>query len=581
MAEFTWFTRVEPRPRENNFAGSLAAELRDPLWFLARQWQMGEFKGDDTGSVAFIEYAGSSSRMPRWLKNGTELAVDDRAPLERQTLLEPFEPDLGLRVELGQEFSDLLRDEVGNDAATQTLLTAFLALPRFKLKEPQDEAFNPVDPATRRFLTVCGRRSLDGYELYLLARDVAAGTGSIPPEVTTDATALGQIGNALDELLLRTSAVFGEIGTADPATWKADRLEYQLQVIAADPSGNGNATLDAHPDSDGEYEWFSFDVASKNTGASEAPPQQITDAIVPNRVQFDGMPAPRFWNFEDNTLALPDVTALSDDLLKIVATDFMLVHSHDWYTFPFEQEVGTLVKTDRVVVHDVFGKLTVVSRADQGTTSAGTNRWTMFSITDGSVAPDNLSNYFVLPPSSGPAMQLGAVLEDVRFGRDEMANMAWGIENVTTSPIGEQRSGRERNAEIDALRPPPTTPPVVNDFPLHYEIESEVPVNWIPLLPFQPADNNPSIELQKGGALKDIGNGPAVVPALSSILNPDGVQSYRIKEEEVPRSGLRVERVVYRTRWFDGSTHLWVQRRRKIGAGESQSGLQFDQAIVK
>jgi hypothetical protein len=29
---------------------SLQAQVRDPLWFLARQWQMGEFLGDDAGS---------------------------------------------------------------------------------------------------------------------------------------------------------------------------------------------------------------------------------------------------------------------------------------------------------------------------------------------------------------------------------------------------------------------------------------------------------------------------------------------------------------------------------------------------
>jgi hypothetical protein len=69
------------------------------------------------------------------------------------------------------------------------------------------------------------------------------------------------------------------------------------------------------------------------------------------------------------------------------------------------------------------------------------------------------------------------------------------------------------------------------------------------------------------------------VPALSKILTPAGVGSdYQIEEEEIPRAGLRVERAVYHARWIDGSTHIWVQRRRRIGAGESQSGLAFDQA---
>ena len=43
----------------------------------------------------------------------------------------------------------------------------------------------------------------------------------------------------------------------------------------------------------------------------------------------DGMPSTRFWNFEDNNLSLPDISAEGlDDLLKLLITDFMLVHSN-------------------------------------------------------------------------------------------------------------------------------------------------------------------------------------------------------------------------------------------------------------
>jgi hypothetical protein len=183
-------------------------------------------------------------------------------------------------------------------------------------------------------------------------------------------------------------------------------------------------------------------------------------------------------------------------------------------------------------------------------------------------------------------MQLGSVLEDVHFGRDETANMAFAIERVTASPIGEPRSGRERDAEIDARRKP-TTPPPTTDFPLKYSVETEIPANWFPLFPvFEDPPNastNPSIALQRGSALKATTNGSDTVPAIGNILRPDRPADppppYLIKEEEIPRSGLRVERVVYRTRWIDGTSHLWVQRRRRIGAGESQSGLRFDQAL--
>src|SRR4051812_37426678 len=119
MAEVSWLSRLEPRPRDNDLRRSLAAEVRDPLWFLFRQWQMGEFQGEDTGSLAYIKYTGSTAPIPRWATSDAapeqEQALDRRAPLEPQTLREPFEPDLGLQVELGQDFTDLLRARVGDD----------------------------------------------------------------------------------------------------------------------------------------------------------------------------------------------------------------------------------------------------------------------------------------------------------------------------------------------------------------------------------------------------------------------------------------------------------------------------------
>ena len=63
MASITFWNRLEPRPRSNSIRESLAARIRDPLWLLTRQWQMGEFRGDDAGSPikakVHIETAGA------------------------------------------------------------------------------------------------------------------------------------------------------------------------------------------------------------------------------------------------------------------------------------------------------------------------------------------------------------------------------------------------------------------------------------------------------------------------------------------------------------------------------------------
>src|SRR5882672_3357506 len=51
----TLWNRLEGRPRADNFDRALRAEIRDPLWMLTRQWQMGEFQGDDAGSPIFTK----------------------------------------------------------------------------------------------------------------------------------------------------------------------------------------------------------------------------------------------------------------------------------------------------------------------------------------------------------------------------------------------------------------------------------------------------------------------------------------------------------------------------------------------
>src|SRR4051794_12724064 len=45
----TW-NRLEGRPRATDFTRALRAEVRDALWMLTRQWQVGEFRADDAGS---------------------------------------------------------------------------------------------------------------------------------------------------------------------------------------------------------------------------------------------------------------------------------------------------------------------------------------------------------------------------------------------------------------------------------------------------------------------------------------------------------------------------------------------------
>jgi len=84
-----------------------------------------------------------------------------------------------------------------------------------------------------------------------------------------------------------------------------------------------------------------------------------------------------------------------------------------------------------------------------------------------------------------------------------------------------------------------------------------------------------AVRLVRGAVLKP-GGSQQIVRSQGRILNPDSRAPLAFYEEEVPREGARVTRSYQFARWLDGSTHLWMGRRKQVGRGEGSSGLCFD-----
>jgi hypothetical protein len=84
-----------------------------------------------------------------------------------------------------------------------------------------------------------------------------------------------------------------------------------------------------------------------------------------------------------------------------------------------------------------------------------------------------------------------------------------------------------------------------------------------------------SIRLKRGVLPKFEGDEMVgVLDAQGKVLEPG--RDLLLHDEEVPREGARVSRSYQYARWVDGSTHLWIGRRKQPGRGEGSSGLQFD-----
>jgi hypothetical protein len=544
MASITWWNRVEPRPRTADIVSPLQAKLRDPLWMLTRQWQLGEFMGVDGGSPAWVQLTERAGALASWLRpDGTSVPLA-AAPLEQQLETEPFTPDLATRVELGQILGRLLVEAAVDPSP-------------FLVAYPIQAAVNdPADPVEAQLRRVCAGRTMDGVAAYLA---IKAGDPAVPPAPPA----------TLQAFVSWVQTTVGDLGKVqDAPTWQPARLEYLASATATIESGT--ATLTIRPGDDGLIDWAAFDVASATTGT--ALPTKVR-TIVPAHVRFKGMPNARFWDFENGTIDFGDLKPDKRDLARLALMDFMLVHANDWFMLPVDLPVGSTYQLDSLIVHDVFGIDTLIPRADQEALGAG--NWTMFSTSvTGTTTP---ASFHLLPPSAAAAFQSGRVVEEVRFARDEMANMVWALENTLENAAGEPWPQHERDAALNPLRTLPTTQ---NPVPLAYDIESRVPLYWIPFLPVSLDPVQGTVVLELAQAIAQDGTTP-ILPR-SRILKPTGIPTgapYQLPEEEVPRNGVTVQRLAARSRWIDGSTRIWQLRRVLPGTGEAQSALRFDQAL--
>src|SRR5262245_2717062 len=116
-----YLTRLEPRARSAGLEQGVAARVYDPLWLLARQWQMGELRGEDAGTPIGITLAAESADLAWWRAAGQRrfAAYDvNRQPLETLVEAQPLRATAWtarMRVDTGREFATLL-GEAGAEA---------------------------------------------------------------------------------------------------------------------------------------------------------------------------------------------------------------------------------------------------------------------------------------------------------------------------------------------------------------------------------------------------------------------------------------------------------------------------------
>jgi hypothetical protein len=583
----TLWNRLEARPRTIAFDRALRAEVRDALWMLTKQWQMGEFHGSDAGSPVFAKLQVDTTQLTRYQPAGLatqqfEADVPLETKVEQRTvaLTAARRPiGLDLRLVMGRQWLAMIS---GIGGYRQAFIDAYqITVPDPASAQDADRCAQPE--VWQLFAAVAGR-AMDGGALYsYLVADPAHhaydGVAAIAP---ADHGAIDiQAALFVDwfRRLLRQP-------TAQDDAWVPPRLEYQFAVSA--PEAAGEKTYVASGYYSGRLDWYSVEVApGVSLGGLPSPPPAPNPPLtmIPVPVSFAGMPNTRWWAFEDRKTNFGDINASTTDLAKLLFLEFALVFSNDWFVIPYTLAFGSIATIRGFVVQNVFGERFWITAAGS-TQDQLWQHWSMFTIDQvgGGTADTNL----VLLPTVAKVQQ-SPPAEDVWLVRDEVANMVWGIEKTVPLASGDSKpeleTARQFRAFLQGLIPPGAAPPPPGDATVRYEVMTTVPENWIPFLPVHVPGDNREIQLQRGAmprVLDGDPNPPAKVQPRTALLrqglNAAPPQPYFVYEEEVARAGTQVMQAYQRTRWTDGQVYTWLRVLRQTGRGEGSSGLAFDQA---
>ena len=582
MASITFWTRIEPFSRLDDIDAGLQAQTHDPLWLLARQWQTGEFQAEDAGTPVLAKFRAERSPLARFRPGpaGQPEPFRSDVPLETLVEREPVQRfadprrDLRVAADAGLYFLRLLERFKVPVASRQV----FAAAPNLQLPEATGAE---DDDAGRRYLAVMRGRVPDGYRVYqALAPTLRPGTGKAPelpaaPAIpAADRPQAVQAGIAfLDWFDARYSiAPAGPGAPSATPTWISERLEYSFAVSAKTSAGELGLTATEYPG--GALEWHSFDIDPALTlGAKPADPkpQPLIRTVVPAPVRYSGMAADRFWELEDSQVNFNRIEGDPDELMRLLLVEFALAYGSDWFTIPVDATPGAIFRPQSLVVTDAFAERTVVPHYTAS--ERPQPEWRLFALSstssNGAAAGEGA---LFLPPVLGASLH-GDPIEEVLFIRDELSNLVWAIERLAPSIAGGALNRLERYRDP---RPDPVAQaPDEATGDAAYRLATTVPDYWIPFQPQRIDPSKPDIRLRRAAALLDEGGEPAFSQPHGRILEPEH-QDLSVFEEEVPRGGVKVVRRFEYTRWLDGSTFLWLARRKQAGAGEGSSGLRFD-----
>jgi hypothetical protein len=571
MRSITTWNRMEPIPRSTRLTAGLRAEVADPLWLLTRQRQVGELSGEDAGSpieaVAQVEVAPLARYHAGPARNGAARRAmdlsDSALPLETLVERRPVAgsaAEVRLAADGGAHLVRLLK-AYGAEAAVGPWVAA----------RPLDLASFRADAAgvTGQWLARHDGAVPDGFAVAADLRDELDADGSLarlPAQPALPAAVRPAALEAARQWWAWWRASVPEPADGDDA-WSPARLEYGFAV--GTEMSDGRVTLHADDYRGGHLDWWAFTADTRtDLGSAGAGHRRLVRRTLPSRAHYSGMPAERFWEFEDGTVRFGSVGHGRTELSHLLLDEFALTYGNDWFVVPLTLPVGSVAALRDLRVRDTFGREVVVQR-----TSRAGDGWRMFEISPRPRAAARAEGLVVVPAVLGQSVQ-GDPVEEVAWFRDELANLVWAVERRTETLDGRSQEHRYRGEDAPGTRR--TLDADVGDAQLVYRLASSVPHHWFPLVPVRPAGSSPGaleLRLQRLTRIAPDGTSLQVEPRGEFLSAADPLI---VAEEEVGRDGVVTSRHWQLTRGPDGVTHLWRSNRSRVGGGEGSSGLVFD-----
>lgn len=616
--------RMEGRTSNDDMTEALRLRVHDPLWMLTRQWQLGEFRGNDCGTAMSVNCV-------------VEEYLRDNSPLE--PMMEQINPkiDLMARIESAIYLIDMIRHskKYDKDEIKEFRKTAIQKWP-VDWEETDCQVLNhkatyeyeqKLNESRDAYFQMYNGKIFDGYKLY---DDIKNNPNKLMDNTIMDDKMISDYIEWFEKKYFPVNSINEH--------WIQEDLCYKL----SDKVGEHNFEGDRYKG--GRLSWYSMDYkdSSNRTTNKKADfnehdkdnntaPKTITRQLMslPSMAHIAAAPNRRLWQIEDRKVFMGN-SIQKQSSGNVAMMKYVTMFSNDWMLFPLDTKIGRYIQLKSIDVIDTFGDKITINGNDRAGKKDKLKKmeeqWQMFTNTTVNKPKETRLDGLYYAPILAATIE-GKPIEEVKLLRDEMSNMVWGVEHLISNGCGSTIDmnlyASKLTEYVDGLykeNQPKQTPqeimfskeqnPVIKNesqkATYKYTLQSSVPFNWIPFVPqrLKKTDNNDTflfggreMILRRGKMpcyiwhkeKEDVKIDMIPVRPLSSILRQGIVQQNNqcsesplfFHEEAIQTTGIRIVKNYQRSRWINGASYNWLGLYNRISKTESNSGLEFDKISEK